>query len=499
MRPVPHTSPTKSTTPLKKHILSCAAFAAGLSASAQIPMMIHGQKVLVDKHGQIVQQAPLAHPLPQAPLVGGADSCVTPDVIVGAGPFAFDTTTATTGTQGQSETICNFSAQVGVNRDVWFTWTSGFTGQADISFCNMATFDTKVAVYAGTTCPTAGSALACNDDACGLQSRTQFSVTSGSTYVIQVGEWGTGAPSPGTFTINPYVPPVPPTNDNCTAPIAITGPGTYTFDNTLATSSPQQSGACPTAENDTWYNYTATSTGTATIMTCGLITSFDDDTVIAVYAGSGCPSGAELNCNDDGLNCPGLESEVTWPTTCGSSYILQVGAYDALYQIAGSFNISETGTACGSVGVPYCFGDGTGTACPCANNGAAGNGCANSVNANGANLTTSGNSSLANDTLVLQGSGMPNASCLYFQGTSQINAVFGDGLRCAGGVVTRLGTKTNVAGASQYPTAGNPSVSVKGAVTTPGTRAYQTWYRNAAAFCTTSTFNLTNGVLVTWQ
>jgi hypothetical protein len=36
-------------------------------------------------------------------------------------------------------------------------------------------------------------------------------------------------------------------------------------------------------------------------------------------------------------------------------------------------------------------------------------------------------------------------------------------------------------------------------VTAAGTRTYQCWYRNAAAFCTPSTFNLTNGVLITWQ
>jgi hypothetical protein len=29
-------------------------------------------------------------------------------------------------------------------------------------------------------------------------------------------------------------------------------------------------------------------------------------------------------------------------------------------------------------------------------------------------------------------------------------------------------------------------------------RSYQAWYRNAAAFCTPSTFNLTNGYSVTW-
>jgi hypothetical protein len=29
-------------------------------------------------------------------------------------------------------------------------------------------------------------------------------------------------------------------------------------------------------------------------------------------------------------------------------------------------------------------------------------------------------------------------------------------------------------------------------------RNYQAWYRNAAVFCSPSTFNLTNGYQVTW-
>jgi hypothetical protein len=151
----------------------------------------------------------------------------------------------------------------------------------------------------------------------------------------------------------------------------------------------------------------------------------------------------------------------------------------------------------------FCFGDGSGTACPCGNNGAPGNGCASSVNANGAHLGATGAASLAADTIVLHGSGMPNSSCLYFQGTTQVNgglgSVFGDGLRCAGGTINRLGTKVNVAGASHYPAAGDASVSVRGAVTSPGLRTYQTWYRNAAPFCTPSTFNVTNGISMTWS
>jgi hypothetical protein len=39
---------------------------------------------------------------------------------------------------------------------------------------------------------------------------------------------------------------------------------------------------------------------------------------------------------------------------------------------------------------------------------------------------------------------------------------------------------------------------VRGAVATSGVRHYQVWYRNAALFCTPSTFNLTNGTSVNW-
>ncbi len=151
---------------------------------------------------------------------------------------------------------------------------------------------------------------------------------------------------------------------------------------------------------------------------------------------------------------------------------------------------------------PYCVGDGSGTVCPCGNS-AAGNGCPNSTNANGANLAASGTASIAADTLVLAGSGMPNSYALYLQGTTQLGGgagvVFGDGLLCAGGSIIRLGTQSNVSGASRYPAPGDLPVSVRGLVTAPGVRTYQVWYRNAADFCTPPTFNLTNGLEVIWS
>ncbi len=159
---------------------------------------------------------------------------------------------------------------------------------------------------------------------------------------------------------------------------------------------------------------------------------------------------------------------------------------------------------CQSTVTLFCFGDGSGTGCPCANNSPVGNqdGCRNSLGTDG-RLRAGGVAAVAADTFVLLGSQMPNSSALYFQGTSQQNGglgnVFGDGLRCASGSVLRLGTKTNTGNASQYPVPGDLPISVRGAIPPGGgTRHYQCWYRNAAAFCTASTFNLTNGLTATW-
>jgi hypothetical protein len=163
----------------------------------------------------------------------------------------------------------------------------------------------------------------------------------------------------------------------------------------------------------------------------------------------------------------------------------------------------NTTTCTMTTGTPFCFGDGTATACPCGNSGTAGNGCASSVNPAGGTLSATGSAHVSNDTAVLHGTGLPNSTCLYFQGTTQLNgglgSIFGDGLRCAGGTVIRLGSKTNVAGASQYPVGADLPISQKGMVPGSGaTRTYQCWYRNAAAFCTPSTFNLTNGLEIAW-
>ncbi|MFT7669729.1 MAG: plastocyanin [Planctomycetota bacterium] len=154
-----------------------------------------------------------------------------------------------------------------------------------------------------------------------------------------------------------------------------------------------------------------------------------------------------------------------------------------------------------SVGIPYCFGDGGGTPCPCGNTGSAGSGCNNSVSAGGATISASGNPTVASDTLVLSASGCPTGnSGLFFQGATQVGGAlgvsFGDGLLCAGGSIVRL----QVAPTDGSGTATSSIViSVKGGVSAGQTQNYQYWYRDPAAGPCGNGFNTSNALEITWN
>jgi hypothetical protein len=159
---------------------------------------------------------------------------------------------------------------------------------------------------------------------------------------------------------------------------------------------------------------------------------------------------------------------------------------------------------CRPPGFGYCFG--TAVACPCGNAGVAGHGCEHSFGLGGALLFGSGEAKVSADSLLLRCENLPpTTAVLFFQGTLQagggLGLVFGDGLRCAAGAVIRLATKNSVCSKANYGvTIGDVAVSIRGAIPAAGgTRDYQAWYRNAAAFCTPSTFNLSNGYEIVWM
>ena len=143
----------------------------------------------------------------------GSDSCSSPTAIAGQGSFAYDNTLATTGTEGQNEAICYQFGSSTVDNDVWFAWTADFTGNAEISTCGGTSDDSKISAYPGSACPTMGTAIACNDDTCGLQSSILIPVTSGSTYMLQFGNFpGAVANTAGSLSIIEDAPVLNPTN-----------------------------------------------------------------------------------------------------------------------------------------------------------------------------------------------------------------------------------------------------------------------------------------------
>ncbi len=151
---------------------------------------------------------------------------------------------------------------------------------------------------------------------------------------------------------------------------------------------------------------------------------------------------------------------------------------------------------------PFCDGSVVGSTCvACGNNGAAGRGCANSSFPSGGLLTNSGIASLGADSLVLSAADITGPG-LFFQATAVAASpiTFGDGMLCASVGIIRLGVVFPSAGSASYPGGLTPNpISVGGAPIAAGnTRHYQCWYRDAVAFCTASTFNLTNGISLIW-
>lgn len=149
-------------------------------------------------------------------------------------------------------------------------------------------------------------------------------------------------------------------------------------------------------------------------------------------------------------------------------------------------------------GTPYCFGDSTGTACPCGNEGAAGAGCVNS-SGEGAVLAATGSILVSDDDLVFHGSGLPKSTvALLLEGSGQAvggqGLPFGDGLLCVGGTVVRMqGKLTSPVGTIDY----GPGLAASGGWDGGETWNFQVWYRDIPGVCG-SGYNLSSAYQVSF-
>jgi len=172
--------------------------------------------------------------------------------------------------------------------------------------------------------------------------------------------------------------------------------------------------------------------------------------------------------------------------------------------------LQYTGSNGGHVGTDFCVpGADIGTLCPCSGAGqiaSAGHGCGNSVFTGGALLEAIG--TISPDTVQLTTSDVPaGVGTIYLQGSVNLvggtgPVAFGDGIRCAGGALTRLGLRNdtdNDSVTTYGPLTKDIPVSIRGAVTLGNTYVYQTYYRNPnAAWCPAQTFNVTQAIAITW-
>ena len=114
-----------------------------------------------------------------------------------------------------------------------------------------------------------------------------------------------------------------------------------------------------------------------------------------------------------------------------------------------------------------------------------------------------------NDSLVLTSSGeLASALSIFLQGSLSIAPTsFGDGLRCAGGVLRRLYVKNASGGTVIVPQSGDASISARSAalgnvIQVGATRVCQVYYRDSnLGFCPPpmgDAWNVSNGLRIGW-
>lgn len=222
--------------------------------------------------------------------------------------------------------------------------------------------------------------------------------------------------------------------------------------------------------------------------------------------------GAELPMASDNLDiAPGTYNQrfdsggATWvsgtnnifntplSTIAGAAGVWELRLYDWANGDSGAFtgwtlngnNYMETS------GAAYCFGDGTGVACPCGANGGPGEGCL-TTSGTGAVLSGMGDAVVGNDTFQLFVTGAPaDKPGLFFQGSNQISNLVGDGLLCANADIRNPVNATDLNGEASQGSFGLDAMMGQ-------TINYQYWFRDPSNPCGGG-FNFSNGWNVTWQ
>jgi len=246
--------------------------------------------------------------------------------LVGEGLHAFNTA---------GFTIDGPSGSCGGNgsNNGWWVYQATQTGNATVTTCGLASFDTMLTAFTGC----AGAQVACNDDACGLQSTMAFPVSSGGQYWIRISGFST-ASGAGQINISVAAPPGG-NEESCGAANPLLVLDTPAFADNTGAFTDVSVNACTfggaESTGDLYWRFTAPADNTYRFSTCGSAL----DTVISVF--SGCPVdqfGNMLGCNDD--SCGGtLQSQTDVFVSSGQTVWVRVAGWNGS---EGSFQVQVT-------------------------------------------------------------------------------------------------------------------------------------------------------------
>ena len=215
---------------------------------------------------------------------------------------------------------------------VWTRWTAPSTGTVRVDTCS-SEFNTLLGVYTGdavddlTTVASNDDTAGCDGGGAGQGSLAWASVTAGTTYWIAVDGFD-GAQGQARVRVTP-----PPSNDNFAAAASLIGvPASAAGTNLAASKEPgEPNHAGNVGGHSVWYSWTAPSTRTIRIDTCG--SNFD--TLLGVYTGSAVNGLTLVASNDDAQAIGGacsngagpLQSKVSFLTTAGTTYRIAVDGF----------------------------------------------------------------------------------------------------------------------------------------------------------------------------
>lgn len=275
---------------------------------------------IADRKAQLLkarEQAAAAAGPRTTPLVAPAnDTCAGAEVIPPAGPFPYLTTVTADITDATSAGDPPLpTCQTSVSRSIWYRFTPTATATYIISSCadvptGTTVDDTVMAIYTSssgncggtyTQIPDAADTDGCDDDSCAseaFQSVITTRLNAGTAYFIVVWEFGGTPPTAGNTAVQLQVSRLlPPANDSCASPTALTLNTPVNGTTVAALNDYQLSGsACFTGVGqtastatgrDVVYSFTAPTAANYSFR----VTGYDFNKNLVLYVASTCPAG----------------------------------------------------------------------------------------------------------------------------------------------------------------------------------------------------------------